>query len=290
MTAPRRYRVEHISKFRYGSAAEGCAMLLRLRPGEEFGQRVLSFSLRIWPAAASVPCSDAFGNRCHLLNVHRTHSRATVRASSEVQTAAAALPERMDANAWQALADPALALRHWEFLAPSRFTQPTSALAAFTKRHGIRRGPDPLSSIRALSSTLHAVFRYEPGSTAVDSPIERILTTGKGVCQDYAHVMIAICRNWGIPSRYVSGYLGPGSGADDSASAAAAASHAWTECLLPGLGWVGLDPTNGMAAGPAHIRTAAGRDYGDAAPTRGTVFGGGECRLSVRVTVSELSP
>ena len=165
MTVPRRYRVEHISKFRYDSAAEGCAMLLRLRPGEEFGQRVLSFSLRIWPAAASVPCSDAFGNRCHLLNVHRTHSRATVRASSEVQTAAAALPERMDANAWQALADPALTLRHWEF--PGAEPVHPADIGAFgVSQSGTASAADriPLSSIRALSSTLHAVFLYEPAA------------------------------------------------------------------------------------------------------------------------------
>lgn len=100
--------------------------------------------------------------------------------------------------------------------------------------------------------------------------------------------MIAIGRTWGIPSRYVSGYLNPGAASGEQPLPAA--SHAWTEFLLPELGWVGLDPTHGAAAGPGHIRTAVGRDYNDAAPTRGTVFGGGESRLGVKVTVRESGP
>lgn len=286
MSSRKRYRLEHVSEFRYGEPARGSVMLLRLHPGEDRGQRVRSFQLDVRPAAAAVALTDAFGNQCHLLNIHRTHRRAKVRSRSEVETSAApALPERMDASAWNALADRAVPLRYWEFLAPSRLARPGPALEAFVEKNGIRRGEDPLGSIRDLSSKLHAVFRYEPGSTAADSTIERILTTGKGVCQDYAHVMIAICRTWGIPSRYVSGYLDPGSAPD--AQSAAGASHAWAEFLLPELGWVGLDPTNGTAAGQGHIRIAVGRDYGDAAPTRGTVTGGGQSDLRVRVTVSE---
>ena len=142
-----------------------------------------------------------------------------------------------------------------------------------------------MQGLEVPHGTLHASFRYEPGSTAVDSPIEQILETGRGVCQDYSHVMIAIARSWGIPSRYVSGYLhregAPGE------QTPAGASHAWAEFLLPGLGWVGFDPTNDTRADHRHVRVAAGRDYADAAPTRGAVFGGGESRLEVRVTVAE---
>ena len=286
MSSRKRYRLEHVSEFRYAEPARGSVMLLRLHPGEDRGQQVLSFQLDVRPAAAAVALADAFGNLCHLLNIHRTHRRTTVRSRSEVETSPApALPDRLGADAWKALADRSVPLRYWEFLAPSRLARPRLALEAFVEKNGIRRGEDPLGSIRDLSSKLHAVFRYEPGSTAADSTIERILTTGKGVCQDYAHVMIAICRTWGIPSRYVSGYLDPGSAPD--AQSAAGASHAWAEFLLPELGWVGLDPTNGTAAGQGHIRIAVGRDYADAAPTRGTVMGGGQSDLRVRVTVSE---
>ena len=284
-----RQHVEHVSEFSYGAPVHGNMMLLRLHPSEDFGQRVLSFRLEVRPSADWVACEDAFGNRCHLLSIRRRHRRATVRASSEVETAAAPpLPERIAAAAWNALSDPGVSLRCWEFLAHAGFARPGPALDAFVEQNDIRRGKDPLSSLLALSSRLHDVLRYEPGSTAVDSPIERILATGRGVCQDYAHVMIAIGRTWGIPSRYVSGYLNPGAASGEQPLPAA--SHAWAEFLLPELGWVGLDPTNGAAAGPGHIRTAVGRDYNDAAPTRGTVFGGGESRLGVKVTVSESGP
>ena len=147
------------------------------------------------------------------------------------------------------------------------------------------RGNGPLSSLLETASRLHSTFRYEPGSTEVDSPIERILETGSGVCQDYTHVMLAIARSWGIPSRYVSGYLHLEGAAGEQTPVGA--SHAWAEFLLPELGWVGIDPTNDTLADHRHVRVAVGRDYADAAPTRGVVFGGGESSLKVRVSVGE---
>lgn len=171
------------------------------------------------------------------------------------------------------------------FLAPSRFARASPALAAFTGARELRRAGDPLTSLLEAARALHGAFRYEPGSTAVDSPIEHILETGRGVCQDYTHVMIAVARSWGIPSRYVSGYIHlEGSAGEQTPEGA---SHAWAEFLLPDLGWVGMDPTNDALADHRHVRVAVGRDYGDAAPTRGAVFGGGESRLDVRVTVTE---
>ena len=283
---PRRFLVEHLSDFSYGEPARGSLMVLRLHPREDGGQRVASFSLNVDPVAVPIPFQDPFGNECHLFNIHRMHRHTAVRSQAEVETAPAPpLPERLEADAWEALQEAAAPLHHWAFLAPSRFARPSPALAAFTEARGIRRSGDPLSSLLETADALHAAFRYEPGSTAVDSPIEHILETGRGVCQDYTHVMIAIARSWGIPSRYVSGYLHregvPGEQSPDGAS------HAWAEFLLPDLGWLGIDPTNHSLADHRHVRIAVGRDYADAAPTRGAVFGGGESRLDVRVTVAE---
>ena len=282
----RRFQVEHLSDFRYKEPAQGSLMVVRLRPREDGGQQVASFALEIDPVAAPIAFEDSFGNACHLFNVHRSHEHTVVRSTADVVTAPAPdLPDRMEMDAWDALAEAAAPLRHWEFLAPSRFARPSPALAAFTEANGLRRGGDPLSSLVEMARALHASFQYEPGSTAVDSPIEHILETGRGVCQDYTHVTIAIARSWGIPSRYVSGYLhregAPGEQTPEGAS------HAWAEFLLPDLGWVGIDPTNDTLADHRHVRIAVGRDYADAAPTRGAVFGGGESRLDVRVTVTE---
>ena len=286
MTAPRprRFLIEHLSDFRYGEPARGSLMVLRLRPREEYGQRVLTFNLDIDPLAAPASFEDSFGNACHLFNIHREHRQNTVRSRVRVETVGAPLSAgRPGKGAWEALADAADPVRYWEFLRPSRFAHPGPALAAFTAANGIEPGADPLSSLLETASTLHATFRYEPGSTEVDAPIERILETGCGVCQDYTHVMIAIARSWGIPSRYVSGYLHLEGMAGEQTPVGA--SHSWAEFLLPDRGWIGIDPTNDTLADHRHVRVAIGRDYADAAPTRGAVFGGGETTLEVRVTV-----
>ena len=286
MNAPatRQYRIEHVSEFRYADSAHGSLMVLRLRPRADQGQRVLDFGLEVDPLAAPILFEDAFGNACHLFNIHRTHRETTVRSRARVETSAT-LPVAGDAqlDGWEGLAAAADPVRFWEFLAPSQFAYPCPALDAFIAANGIGRNAGPLSSLLELAARLHAVFRYEPGSTRVDSPIERVLETGRGVCQDYTHVMIAIARSWRIPSRYVSGYLHLEG--TESEQTPAGASHSWAEFLLPEMGWVGIDPTNNSIADQRHIRIAVGRDYADAAPTRGAVFGGGESELKVQVIV-----
>ncbi len=127
---------------------------------------------------------------------------------------------------------------------------------------------DGCGDARALCAKLHDVFEYIPGHTRVDSPIEEILETGRGVCQDYAYVMASIMRGWGVPCRYVSGYLGP-----EAAGEATGESHAWVECWFPGVGWTGFDPTNNIEGGERHVRVAVGRDYTDVPPSRGVFRG-----------------
>jgi len=117
----------------------------------------------------------------------------------------------------------------------------------------------------------------------VNSPIEASLTARQGVCQDFAHIMIAMVRRLRIPCRYVSGYLYHSDQNKDRS--ADGTTHAWVEALLPGFGWVGFDPTNNLMAGSRHIRTAVGRDYADVPPTLGTMKGRAETELQVRVRV-----
>ena len=282
--AKRRLEVEHLSAFHYTEPVRGSVMLLRLQPREERDQRVLDFSLDIEPLARPTAMRDAFGNACHLFNVHREHRRSSVRSRARVVTAPAPeLPARMEAEAWDELARMADPARYWEYLNPSRFVRPGPRLDAFAAACGIARGSDPLATLLETGRALRAAFTYTPGSTAADSPMERILETRRGVCQDYTHVMIAFGRSWGIPSRYVSGYLHLEGVAGEQTPEGA--SHAWAEFLLPELGWLGIDPTNECIADHRHVRVAVGRDYADAAPTRGALFGGGEAELEVRVKV-----
>lgn len=148
---------------------------------------------------------------------------------------------------------------------------------------GLERGDDPLGTLRQLSRDVYASFEYSPKSTRVDSPIDEALETRRGVCQDFAHIFIALARQIGIPSRYVSGYLLHA--ADSADRSSDGATHAWVEVLLPDLAWVGFDPTNDLIAGDRHIRVAIGRDYADVPPTRGVFKGISAVRSELAVSV-----
>ena len=171
----------------------------------------------------------------------------------------------------------------WDLLAPSQFAERTDALFALARSIGFRRGGDPLTTLQDLMTVMYREFEYCALSTRVDSSIDEALEARRGVCQDFSHIFIALARHVGIPTRYVSGYLfRDASGADRSADGA---THAWAEALMPGIGWVGFDPTNNVIARERHIRVAIGRDYADVPPTRGVYKGVSAVRTELAVSV-----
>ena len=278
-----RYQIEHVSRYRYASRASGCVMSLRLRPLEDDRQRLLAFAIETDPPTNPACTRDGFGNAHHLLALQDEHDALTITARAAVEVRPSdPLPNRLTPEDWDTVLGWTDRFEHWEFTHASTLARPTPALDAFVHELGLAPLADPLSSVAALSEALHAAFTYAPGATTAESPIEHILTSRRGVCQDYAHVMIAIARSWAIPSRYVSGYLHVTG--EDHASVPGNAMHAWVECLLPGLGWTGFDPTN-RALPDRHIRVAVGRDYRDVSPTRGVRQGGDEGELIVDVSV-----
>ena len=278
------YRVEHVSRYVYPSLVRHCVLSLCLKPRDDAGQRLLSFDMRAVPEAPLTSDIDSFGNTKHLLCVHREHHALEITSRSTVERQQEApLPDSLGPDAWEEVRSWRESFDHWPFTRPSALTQPSPALDAFVEQAGIKPGGDPLQALAGLSDTLHSSFQYVPGSTSTVSSIEHILESRQGVCQDYAHVMIAIARSWGVPARYVSGYLyieGP-----EGESVPQTASHAWAECLLPDLGWTGFDPTNRRRADEKHVRLAVGRDYQDVPPVRGVFLGSGESRLEVEVRV-----
>ena len=287
MSTTRRFSITHKSVFSYEETIPGCVMLARLCPFNDRGQQLHGFGIRVDPEVAPVASDDGFGNLCHLFTIHRRHDRATLRSSAVVETTDPPdRPDRLEAVDWDRLEAAARSPEFWTWLAPSRFARPGPALEGFVERNGIRPGPDPLSTLLETSGTLYRLFTYAPGTTTVESAIDVILESGEGVCQDYTHVMIALARSWGIPSRYVSGYLHLEGVSGEQTSEGA--SHAWAEFWLPDLGWIGLDPTNDTRADHRHVRIAHGRDYDDAAPTRGVVLAGDTARVTVAVTVDEV--
>jgi transglutaminase-like putative cysteine protease len=278
------FTVYHMTRFRYDSPVSESVMEVRLQPRTEGGQRCLRFDLTTLPRARVFAYQDPLGNVVHHFDIPARHRELTITAESVVEfVSAIAVPDVIAASAWEEIDSQACRDVHADFLAPSRFAAPTDSLRVFSGEIGAGRLSDPLTTLRALNASLFAAFEYAPDATRVDSPIDEALERRQGVCQDFAHVMITLVRGMGIPCRYVSGYLFHQGGAHERSIASA--SHAWVEAWLPGLGWVGFDPTNDMLTGDRHVRVAIGRDYADVPPTRGVFKGQARSELGVAVRV-----
>ncbi|MCY4645972.1 MAG: transglutaminase family protein [Gammaproteobacteria bacterium] len=277
-----RYSIRHELEFRYDAPVRGSVMTLFLSPVRDRRQQLHSFSIETDPGGATFEFRGPFGNRGHYFDRPGTHRALRIVARSSVEVSPPeAMPDHLEPGGWKRLASGIRTPGLWLMLEPSRFVKPSStALGQFTAAHGIEREDDVLESIRGLLSCLYEAFEFAPGTTAADSPIEHILETGLGVCQDYAHVMISVLRGWGVPARYVSGYLAP-----DPGMASTHESHAWVECWLPGLGWCGFDPANNCDCDERHVRAAVGRDYADVPPVRGVFRGAANSALTTRVEV-----
>ncbi len=280
------YLVRHRLEFRYSAPVGGSVTTLHVSPERNRRQVLHDLSIRTDPPGAVFEFRGAFGSRGHFFDRHGRHRKLAIRVASRVEVAPPApLPPQLAPDAWQAMRSGSASPDHWLMLQDSRFARMSPSLARFMSSNRIEKGADPLASIRGLGSTLHRVFKYAPGSTVVDSPIEHILETGRGVCQDYAHVMTAILRSWGVPTRYASGYLAP-----DGHDNAHNQSHAWVEAWLPGIGWRGFDPANDCDCDERHIRVAVGRDYADVPPVRGTFHGDADSTLHTEVAVTREQP
>jgi transglutaminase-like putative cysteine protease len=170
----------------------------------------------------------------------------------------------------------------WDFFEPSPRAPISPAVLEFSRSLALDPASDPLRSFRRIGTAVQQTLAYAPHSTAVDTPIEDALEARRGVCQDFAHIALAVARVRGIPCRYVSGYLAPPTMHPDPHELA---THAWIEGWFPGPGWIAIDPTHNQAAGEQHIAVAVGRDYQDAAPTRGVFRGeqAGTLAVSVRI-------
>jgi transglutaminase-like putative cysteine protease len=169
-------------------------------------------------------------------------------------------------------------------LLPSHYACPTQLLEELACEIHLVRRATPLETLVELNQAVYKGFDYVPNSTRVDSSIDDALLSRAGVCQDFAHIMIALARQLRVPCRYVSGYLFHDAKTADRSPEGA--THAWVEALVPPWGWVAFDPTNNLVASDRHIRVAVGRDYADVPPTRGVHRGEAASELSVAVYVS----
>lgn len=278
--------IRHVTQYRYADYVRESVMELWMQPQKSARVRLVSFDLELDPPAQIFSYPDSFGNAVYHFDVPQPHDKLSITARSAVETEAPPpLPEALDIGEWDRLRSEFLLTENFDFLHPHGFARETEALHAFMAEHHLDelRRRDPLTAVRELNQIIYGAFGYEAGVTRADSPIDDVLKAGKGVCQDFAHVMIAICRAWGIPVRYVSGYLFTDRKHGDRSDPDA--THAWVEVFLPSLRWVGFDPTNNSEAGERHIICAIGRDYSDVPPSRGVYKGEAESELRVGVSV-----
>lgn len=290
MSGATRYRIRHETTYVYGSDVVHSHQLLHLVPRPAPYQQCLEHTIDISPAAYRRREEfDAFGNHVTRVEFEHPHRRLEVTTDMEVEVHPRPPVLAADTVAWDRLArqltytgrSPAR-----EDLEASRFRHESPYVRVkrmFTEYADgcFPEGRPILACAQALMTKIHGDFKYAPGETTIATPVTEVLKLRRGVCQDFAHLMIACLRSRGLAARYVSGYV--------RSLVGSAASHAWVAVYTPPFGWLELDPTNDTMVGTDHIAVVWGRDFGDVSPLRGIILGGGSHRLSVDVRVERLN-
>jgi len=280
------YSIRHSTTFCYEPAVAESVMEVRTQPRNDVRQRCLAFSLDVRPKANVMLYRDFFGNAVHHFDIPGRHKEIEVSAQAMVEVQARTDLDGSVGSDWDDLDERVSEGDYWEMLAPSQFAASTELLQKLASQLRMQRRDMPFVLLKELNAQLYEYFDYAPNTTTVNSPIDDALRAERGVCQDFAHIMIALVRSLKIPCRYVSGYLFHADKAKDRSPAGA--THAWVEAYLGELGWVAFDPTNYLLGCERHIRVAVGRDYADVPPTRGVHRGEAEGELRVSVLVTEV--
>jgi transglutaminase-like putative cysteine protease len=279
------YRTKHVTRHLYQEPVSQCFNELRLTPRSFPGQRVVETDLRIQPEPESIDRrKDYFGNEVTSFAVFEMHDRFIVTASSLVEVEPVT-PPNTSSIAWEDARDRLITQPDTACLVASEFVFDSPFVSAGKELAGYARptfapGRPLTDALRELSRRIRTEFRYAPKSTSIDMPLLEVLTNRRGVCQDFAHIMIGAVRSMGLAARYVSGYLRSG-----TKYVGAEASHAWVSVFVPGSGWLSYDPTNDVIPSDGHITLAWGRDYGDVTPVKGVTLGGGGQTVEVDVSV-----
>jgi transglutaminase-like putative cysteine protease len=257
-----------------------------LLPRDTLNQQVLSARLTILPGTDDVhERQDLFGNRVSRFSIEEVHTELNVLAESEVEVRANRVDLSRDLDVTDQSGIPA---KTRLYCRPSLYVPigipeiQQFADQCFTDGYGLIEGT------RALNERIFHEFVYDQHFSDVETPVELVLSEKRGVCQDFAHLMLACLRSKRIACRYVSGYLETDPPAGQPKLMGADASHAWVSVFVPGTGWIDFDPTNGLLPSDRHVTLAWGRDYADVVPLKGLMTGGGQHALEVSVDVTPL--
>lgn len=280
-----RLAVIHRTSFHYGSPVIQSVNTLRLEPRTFPYQKTISALVRVIPATRVRRFTDLFQNITHHFELPGAHLRLEIESRIKVHNLPLDITDASRAATASGYADTSVRERIWPYLQESRWVSRHSEV--WRQALDVTRGVLPIyDQARLLMEWIHREFTYESGVTNVSTHLVEAFEMRRGVCQDFTHVMLGLCRSVGIPARYASGYLYNG---PLDTLVGAQASHAWAEVYLPAAGWIGFDPTNNTLADERYVKVAVGRDYEDVAPVRGNYHGTGHCRLEVQVEVEKIS-
>jgi len=276
-----RLRIRHTTGYRYDTEVSRSYNEARLTPLTGLEQTTLDARIVTGPDSRQQRYWDYWGTQVTAFDLHVPHSSLEVTATSVVDTAGPHEPEQVPT--WARLGTEAVRDRFVELLTPTRRTTSDDAMRELARETS--DGMTPYAAARAVGDLVRDQVAYRRGTTGVATSATEAWGLREGVCQDIAHVTLAMLRGLGLPARYVSGYLHPDPGAGIGQTVTGE-SHAWVEVWLGT--WFGFDPTNGVPAGDSHVLVARGRDYADVTPLKGVYSGGGSQSLGVVVEVTRV--
>lgn len=285
------YRISHSTTYEYAEPVRICHNVVALTPREDAGLQCHRHQVTIRPApTVSAKRRDCFGNTINVFSVETLHRRLRISASSRVTVLAREAPDAAASAPWEAVRVAALrADPNW--LQASRYAYDSPRIhraaqyANYSAADFVAAKPI-VAATRDLTHRIHTDFKYDTTATHAHTTPEEAFELRSGVCQDFAHIMLACLRSHGLAARYVSGYLRTNPPAGQPRLVGADQSHAWVSVYCGPVGWVDFDPTNDVLCGLNHVPLAWGRDYDDVAPVRGVFLGGGAHTLGVSVDVA----
>ncbi|MDB6064554.1 MAG: transglutaminase domain protein [Pedosphaera sp.] len=288
------YELTHTTSYDYNQLVSLSHHVLRLHPRDLPGQRCLKHDVQVDPRPGVTNSHvDYFGNRTTFVTVEGAHKKLVITSRGQVELKAPTHPAPTLTPAWESVRDlclneptgEALEAREFIYSSPKIKSHPDFALYATPS---FSPGKPVLEAVLHLTDRIHRDFKFDPKATSVATPLEEVLKSRRGVCQDFAQLEIGFLRSMAIPARYVSGYLETDPPPGRPRLTGADASHAWISFFCPGTGWIDVDPTNNLLPSTRHITVAWGRDYSDVSPIRGVILGSGEHTLKVAVDVIPL--
>lgn len=281
-----RFDIRYRTTFDYDGVVVESQNALRAGPASDERQHVLHYDVRTTPSSRLYSYVDYWGTRVDAFGVRLPHDRLEIVAEASVETTPR--PVLASSPSFSALQDSSFRDEHVEFLGRSAHVDWGADIAEAARQKRAEHGDDVIGTVLALHRLVATSCDYTAGVTYVGVPVDEVFAQRRGVCQDFAHLLVAMCRSAGVPARYVSGYFFARegeAGADPQADHIEVQTHAWVEAAIPGAGWLGLDPTNRQEVGLRHIKIGHGRDYDDVSPLRGVYAGPAQHELHVAVEI-----